>query len=260
MNQSERRIYLIQELLKERKEYQSIQVPSNSLQQKQLLRALMNVRMPSFINEDFLKVQDAYLQEEIKEKGITNEKDVPVIRNGMGLWQGDIITLKCDAIVNAANSGMTGCYIPNHTCIDNCIHTYAGIQLRNECEELMEKQGCEEKTGQAKITDAYNLPCRYVIHTVGPVVDRIVTEENERQLASCYESCLNLANSNGLESIAFCCISTGVFHFPNRRAAEIAMRTTETFMRQKTSLKKVIFNVFKDEDREIYEQLLGKDR
>lgn len=145
MNQSERRVYLIRELLKERKEYKEIQVPEKSLSQKQLLRALMNVRMPSSVCDSFLKVQDAYLQEELKEKGITDEKDIPIIRNGMSIFQGDITTLKCDAIVNAANSGMTGCYIPNHTCIDNCIHTYAGIQLRLECAEIMKKQGCEEK-------------------------------------------------------------------------------------------------------------------
>lgn len=258
MNQSERRVYLIRELLKERKEYKEIQVPEKSLSQKQLLRALMNVRMPSSVCDSFLKVQDAYLQEELKEKGITDEKDIPIIRNGMSIFQGDITTLKCDAIVNAANSGMTGCYIPNHTCIDNCIHTYAGIQLRLECAEIMKKQGCAEKTGQAKITGAYNLPCRYVIHTVGPVVNRVVTEENERQLASCYESCLKLADEKGIESIAFCCISTGVFHFPNRRAAEIAVKTVEDFMKKAGSLKKVIFNVFKDEDQEIYEQLLER--
>ena len=258
MNQSERRVYLIRELLKERKEYKEIQVPEKSLSQKQLLRALMNVRMPSSVCDSFLKVQDAYLQEELKEKGITDEKDIPIIRNGMSIFQRDITTLKCDAIVNAANSGMTGCYIPNHTCIDNCIHTYAGIQLRLECAEIMKKQGCEEKTGQAKITGAYNLPCRYVIHTVGPVVNRVVTEENERQLASCYESCLKLADEKGIESIAFCCISTGVFHFPNRRAAEIAVKTVEDFMKKAGSLKKVIFNVFKDEDQEIYEQLLER--
>lgn len=258
MNQSERRVYLIRELLKERKEYKEIQVPEKSLSQKQLLRALMNVRMPSSVCDSFLKVQDAYLQEELKEKGITDEKDIPIIRNGMSIFQGDITTLKCDAIVNAANSGMTGCYIPNHTCIDNCIHTYAGIQLRLECAEIMKKQGCEEKTGQAKITGVYNLPCRYVIHTVGPVVNRVVTEENERQLASCYESCLKLADEKGIESIAFCCISTGVFHFPNRRAAEIAVKTVEDFMKKAGSLKKVIFNVFKDEDQEIYEQLLER--
>lgn len=256
MDQSERRVYLIQELLKESKEYEGLQIPQNSLMQKQLLRALMNVRMPSSVKDSFLKVQDAYLQEEIKEKGIIDEKDIPVIRNGMSLFQGDITTLKCDAIVNAANSGMTGCYVPNHTCIDNCIHTYAGVQLRMECAEMMEKQGCEEKTGQAKMTDAYNLPCRYVVHTVGPVVNRVVTEENERQLASCYESCLKLADEKGMESIAFCCISTGVFHFPNRRAAEIAVKAVEEFMKKAISIKKVIFNVFKDEDREIYEQLL----
>ena len=171
---------------------------------------------------------------------------------------GDITTLRCDAIVNAANSGMTGCYVPNHRCIDNCIHTYAGIQLRLDCARIMEEQGHEEPTGQAKITRAYNLPCRYVLHTVGPVITGRVRARDRELLASCYSSCLALAAENGLESVAFCCISTGEFCFPNREAAEIAVRTVREFMKKETGVRRVVFNVFKDRDREIYGQLLGE--
>ena len=163
-------------------------------------------------------------------------------------------------IVNAANSGLTGCYIPNHRCIDNAIHTFAGIELRLACQEIMQRQGYPEPTGQAKITPAFNLPCRYVLHTVGPIVDGCVTERDEELLASCYLSCLELAAENDLESVAFCCISTGEFHFPNERAAEIAVKTVKDFMTEQASVRKVIFNVFKSTDKEIYERLLGADR
>ena len=178
---------------------------------------------------------------------------------GLYLWQGDITTLKCDAIVNAANSGMTGCYAPNHRCIDNAIHTFAGVQLRLACAEIMERQGCPEPTGQAKITPAFNLPCRYILHTVGPIVDESPTERDCAQLESCYRACLTLAAENHLESIAFFCISTGESHFPNEQAAQIAVQTVKTFLNQKSSVKKVIFNVFKDLDREIYARLLRAD-
>ena len=181
------------------------------------------------------------------------------LRPGLYLWQGDITTLKCDAIVNAANSGMTGCYIPNHRCIDNAIHTFAGMELRLACEELMEKQGHSEPAGQAKITPAFNLPCRYVLHTVGPIIEGRVTERDRELLASCYRSCLELAAENGLESVAFCCISTGEFHFPNELAAETAVRTVKDCLKKQTSVKRVIFNVFKDFDRSIYARLLGAD-
>ena len=177
---------------------------------------------------------------------------------GLYVWQGDITTLRCDAIVNAANSGMTGCYVPNHRCIDNAIHTYAGVELRLACKKLMEQQGCSEPTGQAKITPAFNLPCRYVLHTVGPIVRDRVTRRDRELLASCYRSCLELAAENGLESVAFCCISTGIFHFPNQPAAEIAVKTVRDFLAGNTSVKKVIFNVFKDRDNEIYHRLLSR--
>ena len=257
MSQSEKRLFLIQSLLNERPSCQKQIIPADSERQKILLRGLMNVRRAYPIGADFLQTQDAYLQGETAAKGITDIADLTPIQPGLYLWQGDITTLKCDAIVNAANSGMTGCYVPNHRCIDNAIHTYAGVELRLACEELMEQQGYPEPTGQAKITPAFNLPCRYVLHTVGPIIDGRVTKKDKELLASCYRSCLELAAENGLESVAFCCISTGEFHFPNDLAAQIAVETVNRFMNEKTSVKKVIFNVFKDLDKEIYARLLG---
>ena len=256
MNQSEKKLFLIQSLLKERPEYRDLSIPTEPESQRQLLRGLMNIRAPQSIGADFLKMQDEYLQGENAAKGITDIADLTPIQPGLYLWQGDITTLKCDAIVNAANSGMTGCYIPNHRCIDNAIHTFAGVELRLACAELMEQQGFSEPTGQAKITPAFNLPCRYVLHTVGPIIDGRVTKKDKELLASCYRSCLELAAEKGLESVAFCCISTGEFHFPNEQAAQIAVETVKQFMNRKTSVKKVIFNVFKDLDKAIYEKLL----
>ena len=259
MNQSERRSFLINSLLKERPEYRSMGVPADADSQRQLLRGLMNVRAPGAADSEFLRVQDEYLSREIGEKGVISVEDLKPVHGDLYLWQGDITTLKCGAIVNAANSGMTGCYVPCHACIDNCIHTFAGVQLRLECAQIMEKQGHEEPTGQAKITKAYNLPCDYVLHTVGPIIEESVTPEDERLLASCYRACLELAEKNNVKSIAFCCISTGVFRFPNQRAAEIAVETVERYKRESGSGIKVIFNVFKDTDREIYRRLLRGD-
>ena len=257
MNQSERRNYLIDSLLEEKKEYKKILLPQSTGEQKALLRSLMNVRMAAPISEVFLQIQDEYLKEETKKKGITDIRVLKPVEEGIYLWQGDITTLKCDAIVNAANSGMTGCYQPCHNCIDNCIHTYAGIQLRNVCAKIMEKQGYEEPTGRAKITPAFNLPCKYVLHTVGPIVQGHLTKRHEELLASCYRSCLELADENDVKSMAFCCISTGVFMFPNERAAEIAVQTVRDYRREKNSGIEVIFNVWKDVDYEIYRELLG---
>ena len=256
MNQSEKRRFLIRSLLKERPEYRDLSIPAEPESQRQLLRGLMNIRAPQNANADFLKTQDEYLQGETAAKGITDIADLTPIQPGLYLWQGDITTLRCDAIVNAANSGMTGCYIPNHRCIDNAIHTFAGVELRLACAELMEQQGYPEPTGQAKITPAFNLPCRYVLHTVGPIISGRVTAEDKELLASCYRSCLELAAENNLESVAFCCISTGEFHFPNEQAAEIAVATVKEFLKKQTSVRKVIFNVFKDLDKAIYEKLL----
>lgn len=256
MNQSERRNYLIDALLKENRKYQNMQIPVETDEQKMLLRALMNVRFAAPITEKFAAVQDEYLQDANAEKGYITLADMEELQPDIFLWQGDITRLKVGAIVNAANSGMTGCYRPNHACIDNCIHTYAGIQLRNYCAELMEKQGYEEPTGQAKITPGFNLPCDYVIHTVGPIVQGKLTSRHKELLRSCYESCLKIADENNVGSIAFCCISTGVFMFPNRRAAEIAVQTVKEYKQTTGSSVKVIFNVFKDEDMEIYKELL----
>ena len=255
MLQSQRRNFLINKLLSEQAQYSDIAVPQSEAEQKRLLRALMNVRTPKPIGEDFLIVQDEYLQTELSEKGVTDIADLTPIEDGIYLWQGDITTLKCGAIVNAANSGMTGCYQPCHSCIDNCIHTFAGVRLRLECAEIMEKQGYPEPTGQAKITSAYNLPCGHVIHTVGPVVQGKLTDEHCRLLKSCYQSCLELAVHNGIDSVAFCCISTGVFGFPKKEAAEIAVRTVRDFL--KSHSIKVIFNVFGSEDYEIYKKQLS---
>lgn len=256
MNQSERRRFLIQELLRENPVYEDVQIPADTSEQRQLLRGLMNVRMPKKISKEFLDIQDAYLQKVTEEKPIVDIDTLIPVQEGLYIWQGDITSLRCDAIVNAANSGMTGCYVSNHRCIDNCIHTFAGIQLRNECAKLMREQGQEEPTGKAKITSAYNLPCRYVLHTVGPIIYGSPSEKDCQLLAECYKSCLKLASENALESVAFCCISTGEFHFPNDRAAEIAVDTVKEFLKQETSVKKVVFNVFKDIDKDIYRKLL----
>lgn len=256
MNQNEKRLFLIKRLLTEQPEYTRIQLPVSVGEQKSMLRSLMNIRMAGAIDDELISVQDEYLQEINTEKGVVTLSDMKEMQSDIYIWKGDITRLKVGAIVNAANSGMTGCYQPCHNCIDNCIHTYAGIQLRLACARIMEEQGYEEPTGQAKITAAYNLPCDYVIHTVGPIVQGILTKKHEKLLASCYRSCLEIADENGVLSIAFCCISTGVFMFPNERAAEIAVETVKDYKEKTGSLIKVIFNVFKDMDEEIYMGLL----
>ena len=256
MTQEERRIYLIKELISEHPRCADIQIPADADEQKHLLRSLMNVRLAAPVDKEFLQIQDEYLQQANEEKGIVHIEDMTEAEPGLYIWKGDITRLGVGAIVNAANSGMTGCYQPCHNCIDNCIHTFAGIELRNFCEDMMQEQGYEEPTGQAKLTPAYNLPCDYVIHTVGPIVRGKLTHRDEDLLKSCYEACLKLADQNGIKSIAFCCISTGVFCFPNQRAAEIAVQTVRDYKRQNDSDIKVIFNVFKDEDERIYNELL----
>lgn len=252
MLQQERRIYLIKELLKEQQE--KIKIPKTSTLQKQLLRALFNIRLPKEASNEFLKIQDEYLQEEIAKKGITDYHLLIPIKKGIYLWQGDITTLCCDAIVNAANSQMLGCFYPNHGCIDNAIHSYAGIQLRLVCAKLMVQQGHEEATGKAKITPAFNLPSKYILHTVGPIITNELTKSDCEKLRSCYNSCLKLASEKGLNSIAFCCISTGEFHFPNDIAAKIAIQTVYEY--QKDHEIEVIFNVFTKTDYDIYANLL----
>lgn len=259
MTQSERRLFLIQTLFREMPEYSSINIPTSEQEQKILLRSLLNIRMPRPVSQEFLAVQDVYLQTETAQKGITDVSSLTPIRKGIYLWQGDITTLRCDAIVNAANSRMLGCFVPCHGCIDNAIHTFAGVQLRLACAELMERQGREEETGKAKITPAFNLPCQYVLHTVGPIVYGRLTRREEQQLASCYRACLELAGQNGIKTIAFCCISTGEFHFPPNRAAEIAVQTVKNYQLNTHNKIEVIFNVFKKTDYTIYRKLLRAD-
>ena len=260
MNQQERCLWLIRTLLDEAPQYRDIAVPLGAERRWQLLRSLMNVRAPMPVTDEFLRVQDEFLKEMTAEKGITDGDSLPACPGDphLALWQGDITTLRCDAIVNAANSQLLGCFSPCHGCIDNIIHTMSGVQLRLACDELMRAQGYEEPTGQAKITPGFNLPARYVLHTVGPIIDDEVTERDEALLASCYRSCLELANQNGLRSVAFCCISTGVFRFPPDRAAGIAVQAVKEFLREDTSVRRVIFNVFKDSDLAIYRELLAQ--
>ena len=257
MTHDEKRLFLLERLMKEGG--YRMAVPEGEDNQWQLLRALMNVRPPMAIDDDFLKVQDEYLREMTARKGIVDVDSLTPVKDGLYLWKGDITTLRVDAIVNAANSGMTGCYQPNHGCIDNIIHTMAGVQLRLICSEIMQAQQRPEPVGRAKLTPAFNLPSDYVIHTVGPVCeDGEVTPKIARELENCYRSCMLVAGMNQVRSIAFCCISTGVFGFPQRRAAEIAFNTVKDCLRQPTSVEKVVFNVFKDEDEAIYAELLGQ--
>lgn len=258
MTQEERLDFLISYLINENADYKNIIVPENPAEKRRLLRSLMNVRMPAPVSEDFLKAQDAYLQLESAKKGVTKPRDLTPVEPGIALWQGDITTLAADAIVNAANSQMLGCFVPCHGCIDNAIHSAAGVQLRLECARVMSEQGTEEPTGRAKITKAYNLPCRYVLHTVGPIIYREVTRKDCELLASCYRSCLELAGAYGLKSVAFCCISTGEFHFPNELAAKIAVQTVRAYLLENKNGMEVIFNVFKDTDYTIYKKLLGQ--
>lgn len=253
MTHSEQLDFLIQYLLDESGEYKDMAIPAGESERKALLRALMNVRPPRAVSQEFLAVQDAYLQAAAEEKGITDIADLNHTEPGIYLWRGDITALRCGAIVNAANSQMTGCYVPCHGCIDNAIHTYAGVALRAECAEIMAKQGHEEPPGTAKLTSAYNLPCQSILHTVGPVIYGAVTQNDRDTLASCYRSCLTLARQNHIESVAFCCISTGEFHFPAREAAQIAVNTVREYREQ----TEVIFNVFRQSDYDIYREILG---
>lgn len=256
MNQDERRRWLIEYLLNERVEH--VLLPQSQEEQRLLLRALVNVREPQPATDEYHAIESEYLQHRLASLQVTDAADIPADADGLSLWQGDITTLKCDAIVNAANSGMTGCWAPNHHCIDNAIHTFAGIDLRRTCADIMENQDHLEPTGTAKITSAFNLPSRYVLHTVGPIVEGDTPTQRDRELlASCYHSCLELAAEHNLKSVAFCSISTGVFHFPIEQASNIAVTTVRDFMHNtSSSIKQVIFDVFSDHDYAIYEQLL----
>lgn len=255
MTQDERRRFLLEFLLRERGE--TMALPEDEAAQRRLLRALCNAREPIPAPADFLEVQDAYLQEETRRKGVTDAARIPEAEPGIRLWRGDITTLRCDAIVNAANSALLGCFVPCHGCIDNAIHTCAGVQLRLACAELMAAQGHPEPTGRAKITPAFNLPSRYVLHTVGPIVRNRPTARDEALLAACYRSCLELAAAHGARSVAFCCISTGEFHFPSARAAQIAVQTVREARKTLQHEMDVIFNVYQERDLRIYEGLLA---
>lgn len=278
MNQTERRRFLIEALKSEDERHRDIKVPPHAAEQKALLRALMNVRPPRPVPEDVLAVQDDYLAEERELRGVVHVEDiasgadpgaVPTRDTRLLLWQGDITRLAAGAIVNAANSQLLGCFVPGHHCIDNAIHTFAGMQLRLACAKIMEQQGHPEPTGQAKVTHGFNLPAQHVIHTVGPIVGGQRPNARDRELlASCYRSCLDAAASHGIESIAFCCISTGEFGYPGREAAHIAIETVQAWLDEhaaqgidtqnaQASLPTVVFNVFLDRDREIYQALLG---
>ena len=256
VNRTENLDYILQQLMADNG--QQYAIPASLSDKQRMMRALMNIRQPIPASETFLEAQNQELQLQAEDKGV-----VKLDGEGLLLWQGDITRLKVDAIVNAANSQMLGCWAPLHNCIDNCIHSAAGVQLRQECYEQMKVQGHDEQTGSAKITLGYNLPAKHVIHTVGPIISQglLPTKEQEEQLASCYQSCLDIAEANHLRSIAFCCISTGVFNFPNKRAAEIALATVKEWLatHQSSSINQVIFNVFLDKDYDIYKRLLTED-
>ena len=261
MSQNQRLEYLVNAFKADSAEYKDLPTPPGTEGRRRVLRSLMNIRMPGRMDDTVLSVQDAYLQERIRENGIVTLSDIPPIEGLISLWQGDITRRAVDAIVNAANSQMLGCFVPMHTCIDNCIHTFAGVQLRAECDRQMRLlrakfgEDYEQPTAVPMLTDAYNLPAKKVIHIVGPIVYGGLTPDLEQDLADCYARTLDLCAENGLRSVAFCCISTGVFHFPPERAAEIAVTTVRQWLSAHDgAMDRVIFNVFSDKDRDLYEQ------
>lgn len=242
---------LIEILSEERRE----KIPPLSESEKpQYFRALCNLRIPNPATEEFIKLQDEYLSEQTQKRGIVNVANLDY-RGGIALWQGDITCLNSDAIVNACNSKLLGCFQPLHNCIDNCIHSFAGIQVRLDCQKIM--QGGDEPNGQVKVTGAYNLPSKYIFHTVGPIVAKKVTAQNESDLQSCYISCLEKAKEMNLKSIAFCCLSTGVFGYPKYEACALAVRTVKAWLVQSSYNIKIIFNIFTDEDKKFYERELA---
>ena len=260
MTHGEQRLWLIQKLLSERKDADGVQIPKDEQGQKDLLRGLMNIRMPDPIDDEFLKIQDEYLTEENLAEGVVKIEDLTPVKadNRLYIWQGDMSRLAVDAVTLPANSGFTGCYQWLHSCLDNILGSKAGIELRLFTNDIITRQGYPEPTGQAKITPGFNLPSKYIIHTVGPIVQGRLTKENERMLASCYRSILELADQNDIKTLALCCISTGVFMFPNQRAAEIAVETVRKYLEETGSQIKVIFNVFKDIDLMLYRYYLGE--
>ncbi len=261
--QEKRLDYLLEKFKADSENYKNMEIPNDVSQKQNILRSLMNIRMPKKMPSEVIKVQDEYLSSCAKDKGIVKLSDIPVIKENISIWQGDITRLEVDAIVNAANSQMLGCFVPMHTCIDNQIHTFAGVQLREECNCQMNKlrarygSDYEQPAAIPMLTDAYNLPAKKIIHIVGPIVSDKLTPELEKTLADCYTNTLDMCLDNGLKSVAFCCISTGVFRFPNKRAAQIAAETVLKWTsKHSDSTERIIFNVFKDEDKKYYEELL----
>ena len=264
ITQEQRLDFLVEAFKADSDEYKNHETPEDTGGKRRILRSLMNIRMPKKMSADVITVQDEYLRKRASDKGMVHLSEIPLIRDGISIWQGDITRLAVDAIVNAANSQMLGCFVPMHSCIDNCIHTFAGIQLREECNRQMNQlrirngRNYEQPTAVPMLTDGYNLPAKKVIHVVGPIVQYKLTPKLEKDLADCYRNTLDMCLENGLKSVAFCCISTGMFHFPNKRAAEIAVNTVSDWMNEHPGgMERVIFNVFKDEDKDIYESLLS---
>lgn len=272
--QEKRLDYLVESFKAETPEYRRVKIPQDAEGKRRMLRALMNIRDPKPAAAAVLAIQDAYLKGRALEKGIVNVRDMATVSKSIGsshafadiisIWQGDITCISADVIVNAANSQMLGCYFPLHNCIDNCVHTYAGVQLREECSRKMRSlrlrfgDDYDQPTAVPMLTDAYNLPAKKVIHIVGPIVGHDLTPQLEKELADCYRNILDMCRENGLRSVAFCCISTGEFRFPNRRAAEIAVQTVTDWLEiNKGSIDRLIFNVFKDIDRKYYEELMS---
>lgn len=273
MTQAERLDLLVEAFKADSVEYRDLDTPDSTEGKQRILRSLMNIRMPREMDAETLRLQDDYLTERNREKGIVTLDWVPTIAESLGskrpfaetlsLWQGDITCLAADAVVNAANSQMLGCFQPCHSCIDNCIHTFAGVQLRSECDRKMRKfrthfgPDYEQPTAVPMLTDGYNLPAKKVVHIVGPIVYDRLTPDLEEDLAACYRNTLDLCAENGLRSVAFCSISTGVFRFPKERASEIAVRTVTGWLDAHPGrMDRVIFNVFSEKDRKIYEQNL----
>ncbi len=263
-NQERRREWLIKALLADMGI--AHEMPTGPDNQRALLRALFNVRPPKEASSEFLRVQDAYLQARLRERGVVHVGDPGFLASpdGLLLWQGDITRLAADAVMNAANDQMLGCFTPGHHCIDNAIHTFAGVQLRLECARIMQAQGHAEPTGQAKVTPAYNLPSKYVVHTVGPIAEGgRPTRRDCELLASSYRAVLDAACTAGCESVALCCLSTGVFGFPRREAARIAVDTVRAWQAETETAKAgrrelaVVFTVFLDDDLRLYRELLG---
>lgn len=254
-------LYILHTLIEESSAYRLLEIPEDMTERQKIMRTLLNIRPPRPISREFLAAQDAELQLQLAEKGVVtiSQTEPCGCDERVRLWQGDITRLQVDAIVNAANGALLGCFVPLHKCIDNAIHSAAGIELRLECNRLMQRQGYAEPTGKAKITKGYNLPARYVIHTVGPIVsDGIPTEQQEKQLADCYRSCLETATAHAVESMAFCCISTGEYGFPQQRAAEIAVATVLDYLNttKYTTIKTIVFDVFSRNDYTIYREFL----